>query len=298
MPGVPVDGDTAFPLLMREVVAPVGYGLAGLVAAGLIGAILSSVDSMLNSAATLITFDIYKRFIKPHATEKELIRVGRLCVAGFVIGSALLTIFIFDPNSTEPFFTYVARHQSRLIAGLVVAFGLGMLWQGATATGGFCAILTGVGVSYGLLPVYAQTLGKSEGVAAWLGTELNFFHAVFVAFICATIVHILVSKVTQKDPAKAELTWHGLGLISKDRLKAYARRLVVTIIVFAILGACMAKGFMKPSIAAWLGAGWTFGLLLFAIKQAPRSGEEKGLDDRLLASFLASCAVFVLFYFY
>ena len=63
--GCPGRRYTAFPLLMREVVAPVGFGLAGLVAAGLIGAILSSVDSMLNSAATLITFDIYKRFIKP-----------------------------------------------------------------------------------------------------------------------------------------------------------------------------------------------------------------------------------------
>ena len=55
MPGVQVDGDTAFPLLLREVVAPAGIaGLVGLVAAGLIGAILSSVDSMMSSAATLI----------------------------------------------------------------------------------------------------------------------------------------------------------------------------------------------------------------------------------------------------
>ena len=298
MPGVPVDGDTAFPLLMREVVAPVGFGLAGLVAAGLIGAILSSVDSMLNSAATLITFDIYKRFINPQANEKQLIRIGRFCIAGFVIGSALLAIFIFDPNSKEPFFTYVARHQSRLIAGLVVAFGLGMLWRGATAAGGFAAILTGVVVSYGLLPLYAKTLGQSETVAAWLGTELNFFHAVFVAAICATIVHILVSKRTQPDPAKAELTWHGLGLISKERLTAYARRLVMTVVVFAILGACMARGVLKPSVAAMLGAGWTLGISLFAIGKAPRPKGEKGLDDRLLASLLASCAVFVLFYFY
>ena len=191
------------------------------------------------------------------------------------IGSALLAIFIFDPNSKEPFFTYVARHQSRLIAGLVVAFGLGMLWRGATAAGGFAAILTGVVVSYGLLPLYAKTLGQSETVAAWLGTELNFFHAVFVAAICATIVHILVSKKTQPDPAKAELTWHGLGLISKERLTAYARRLVMTVVVFAILGACMARGVLKPSVAAMLGAGWTLGILLFAIGKAPDPKEKR-----------------------
>ena len=71
MPGVPVDGDTAFPLLMREVVAPVGFGWQAWWRPELIGAILSGVDSMLNSAATLITFDIYKRFINPQANEKR-----------------------------------------------------------------------------------------------------------------------------------------------------------------------------------------------------------------------------------
>jgi len=60
----------------------------------------------------------------------------------------------------------------------------------------------------------------------------------------------------------------------------------------------MAKGGLKPLVSAILGAGWTFGILLFAIGKAPRPKGEKGLDDRLLASLLASCAVFVLFYFY
>jgi SSS family solute:Na+ symporter len=298
MPGVPVDGDTAFPLLMREVVAPVGWGLAGLVAAGLIGAILSSVDSMLNSAATLITFDIYKRFVNPDATEKQLIRTGRICITFFVVGSALLTIFIFDPNSREPFFTYVARHQSRLIAGLVVAFGMGMLWKGATAAGGFASIITGVVVSYGLLPVYAATLGKSETFQPWLGEQLNFFHAVFVAAICATIVHFLVSKLTQPDESKGQLTWHGLGLISKKQLRIIGIRILLSIIVFAVLGALMARSTIQPSIAAFLGAGWTLGLIFYAVRQSPRKSEETGLDDRHLAGVLAACAVYVLFYFY
>jgi len=154
MPGVAVDADTAFPMLMRELIAPVGFGLMGLVAAGLIGAILSSVDSMMNSAATLLTFDIYKRYVKPDATEKQLIWFGRLCIAVFVVGSALLTVLIMDPNTKENFFTYVATHQSKLIAGLVVAFALGMWWKRATAAGGLAAIIMGIVFSYTLPPIY------------------------------------------------------------------------------------------------------------------------------------------------
>ena len=298
MPGVAVGGDTAFPLLMREVVAPVGWGLAGLVAAGLIGAILSSVDSMLNSAATLITFDIYKRFINPEASEKQLIRMGRICITLFVVGSALLAIFIFDPNTNEPFFTYVASHQSRLIAGLVVAFGLGMLWKRATATGAFAAIITSLVVSYGLPPVYAKFLGPSEAVSAWLGPQLNFLHAVFAAAVCAAIVHVVVSILTQADESKGQLTWHGLGLISKKQLGAIAMRIASSIIVFAVLGTLMARSTLQPGVAAFLGAGWTLGLITYSVRRSPRKSEETGLDDRYLAGVLAACAVFVLFYFY
>jgi len=283
---------------LREVVAPVGWGLAGLVAAGLIGAILSSIDSMLNSAATLITFDIYGRFINPQASEQQMIKVGRICITLFVIGSALLTIFIFDPNSREPFFTYVAKHQSRLIPGLVVAFGMGMLWKGATASGGFWAIITGMVVSYALLPIYAATLGKSETVAAWLGSELNFFHAVFIAALSACLVHVVVSISTQGDAEKSKLTWEGLGLISHERLMSYARRIGLTVFIFIILGACIVQAVITPPIAAIGGAGWTLGITTYATRQSPRNDGESGLDDRYLAGLLASCAVFVLFYFY
>jgi len=298
MPGVPVDGDTAFPMLMREVVAPVGWGLAGLVAAGLIGAILSSVDSMLNSAATLITFDVYKRFINPQATDKQLIRVGRQCILLFVIGSAFLTIFIFDPNSEKPFFTYVASHQSRLIAGLVVAFGVGMLWKGATATGGFAAIITGLIVSYGLPPLYAMTLGQNKTIASLFGQNLNFFHAVFVAAIVSTLTHIIVSKLTMTDERKSQLTWHGLGLISKEQLASYGKRLLLSVLVFAGLGSCMVNNFISPTVAGTFGSCWTLCIILFGIKQSQRKDNEKGIDDRYLAGILASCAVFILFYFY
>ena len=214
MPGVQVDGDTAFPLLLREVVAPAGIaGLVGLVAAGLIGAILSSVDSMMNSAATLITFDFYKRYVNPEATDKQLIRMGRVLIGVMVIGCALLTIVVFDPNTKQLFFTYVASHQSKLVGGVVVAFAVGMLWKGATAAGGFASIITGVVVSYAVVPVYEVTLGKTEFFSGMFGANLNFFHGVFVAAIFATLANVIVSKMTQADEQKSSLTLRRVGRV-------------------------------------------------------------------------------------
>ena len=301
MPGVTVDGDTAFPLLMREVVASAGAGLVGLVAAGLIGAILSSVDSMMNSAATLITFDLYKRYIKPEATDTELIRIGRWCIAGLVAGSAILTIFIMDPNTKDNFFTYVASHQSKLVGGLVVAFFMGMIWKGATAAGGLAAILSGVAFSYLLPPVYAATLGQNPAVNAHFGENLNFFHSVFLAAILAAITHVIVSKLTKTEKEKAELTWIGLGILTPERLRAFGLTLLVTLGIFAALGFSVAFGKLSPAPAAWMAAVWTFGCFAkSAMDTAKRENSEASIlsQDRLWAGLLAACAVFMLYYFF
>ena len=58
--------------LLTELISPIGFGLVGLIAAGMIGAILSSVDSMMNSAATIMTFDLYKKYLNPEADDQRL----------------------------------------------------------------------------------------------------------------------------------------------------------------------------------------------------------------------------------
>ena len=312
LPGVSIDGDTAFPLLLREVVAPAGVaGLVGLVAAGLIGAILSSVDSMMNSAATLITFDIYKRYINPEASEKQLIKIGRLLIGFMVTGCAFLTIAVFDPNTKQLFFTYVASHQSKLVGGVVVAFAVGMLWKGATAAGGFASIVTGVIVSYAVVPVYkgslpfgitlpdSITLGKIEFFSSKFGAELNFFHGVFVAAICAVIANVVVSKMTQVDSEKSKLTFVGLNIFTESSLRSLIVKILLSLVVYAILGLTMWKEILSPAIAAIIGSLWTWSMFVSASLKDNRQGEGSSLikDDRIWGGLLAACAVFMLFYF-
>ena len=197
--------DAVFMELLGDLVAPVGFGLVGLIAAGVIGAILSSIDSMLNSGATIMTMDVYKRYMNPDASEKKLISTGRLWVLIFLIAAALLTIFTMDPNSEDSFFLQIASHQSKLVAGVVVAFFLGMCWKRATGAGGLAAIFCGVAFSYGLPYLYPHI--ASEAVIKTFGEKLNFMHRVFVAAVIAFIVHIVVSLMTQPSKEKAKFTW-------------------------------------------------------------------------------------------
>jgi solute:Na+ symporter, SSS family len=299
--GLKLDGDTTFPMLMRQVVSPVGFGVAGIVATGLIGAILSSLDSMMNSAATLFTFDIYRRFINPEADEKKLIAVGRICIGIFVIFAAFSTIIIMDPNTKENFFTYVATHQARLVSGIVVAFVLGLLWKRGTAAGGFAAIISGVAFSYLLPKVYASTIASET---AFFGAKLHPFHAVFAAAVLAAVVHVIVSLMTQPDPEKSKLTWTELGGHDPVLVKRVTIGLGLAAGVFAILAVLMVKG-MSPTLCGVIGGLVSWGgfclLALSAIRRDAEGGEPPRkllLEDRFWAGLLAGCATFMMFHFY
>ncbi len=164
LPDRTVDPDTAFSELVKLIIAPVGAGLVGLIAAGLIGAILSSIDSMMNSAATILTVDIYKKYIRPDATDAEMIRMGRISIIVLVTMAALMAIFILDPNSKANFFLQIANYQNYLTPGLLVAFGLGMLWRKGTATAAFLTIISGVVFSWAVEAHFEHHHGMNPAV--------------------------------------------------------------------------------------------------------------------------------------
>ncbi len=154
-----IDPDAAFTELVK-IVIPAGIGIVGVIAAGLIGAILSSIDSMMNSAATIVTIDIYQRYINPKASERQLIFIGRVSIVVFVVMAALMAIFILDPNSGSNFFLEIVNYQNYLTPGILVTFLMGMFWRRGTAHAAFYTIIAGVVFSAIVVNVYDKGLGS------------------------------------------------------------------------------------------------------------------------------------------
>ena len=291
--------DTVFIKLLTELISPMGYGLVGLIAAGMIGAILSSLDSMMNSAATIMTFDLYKKYVNPKANDRKLISVGRIWIVIFILFAGVLTIFQMDPNSQDSFFLLVAKHQGNLIAGVVIAFVVGMFWKGATAAGGVSAIIAGVVFSYGIPPLYAMIADGNESLVNLFGNKLNFMHGAFVSAILSLLVHIMVSKRTKLDPEKGKLTWIGLGIFTSKQFAVFGKTLAITLLIYATLASLVVIGTLKPVIAAWIGAIWTFAC--FYLSARVKASEENipiYQEDRFWAGGLAGSAIFMLFYFF
>ena len=211
LPALP-QPDDAFPLLVQLIV-PAGYGLIGLVTAGLIGAILSSLDSLMNSGATLFTFDFYRRFMRRDAGERELLLIGRICIVLLVVVAGSLAALAYTENQSDNFFLRLANQTGHLQPGIVVAFLAGVLWRGATASGGFLAILVSPFFSVFIERAYPHWVSGSSGPAEWVqlsfGPQLNFLHRVALTGLFATVLIVVVSRLTQhtRDPKTDRYTW-------------------------------------------------------------------------------------------
>ncbi|GMQ80501.1 MAG: hypothetical protein BMS9Abin04_502 [Planctomycetia bacterium] len=307
IPDRKVDPDVVFPELVKLIV-PAGYGLVGLVMAGVLGAILSSIDSMMNSAATIVTIDIYQRYFRPDASERQLVLVGRLSILVLVVLATLLATFALDPNSEANFFLQIADYQGYLIPGLLVAFLLGMFWRRGTAAASLAAIVSGVFYSAIVVYLYNNHLGTHAAIQAWFGPQLNFFHRVVVVLILCTITYLLVSWLGTIEREKSRLTWMDLGGHDSRQLGRLAAALLVSLGVYGGLGWAMVGGWLRPTTCAWTAAGWTFAVFVAVIRtSAPRpagSAPQRRpvaaifTDDRCWAGLLSAAAIFMMYYFY
>lgn len=169
--------DTIFPKLVTRFISPIGFGLVGLIAAGVIGAILSSIDSMMNSAATIISVDIYKKYFRVNASDKELIVAGRVSIVVLMITAILMAVFIMDPNSNENFFLQIANYQNYLTPGLLVAFVFGIFWKRGTAPAAFYTILAGIVLSWVVVQVYDSDMPRPLYDIALDRASVSDFHA-------------------------------------------------------------------------------------------------------------------------
>lgn len=129
--------DEAFPVLMSNLLPS---GLRGLVAAGLLAALMSSLASVFNSCSTLFTVDIYKK-LKPETPEKKLVRTGQIATVVIVI-IGILWIPIMA-NISGVLYEYLQKVQSYIAPPITAVFLLGIFYKRINGLGAFVTLVVG-----------------------------------------------------------------------------------------------------------------------------------------------------------
>ncbi len=141
------DYDAAFPLLMSKLQVP--HGLRGFMLAAVLGAVISSLASMLNAASTIFSMDLYKEYLHRGATDKALVGVGRICVIVFTLAACVIAPFLAHP-ALGGVFNFIQEFQGFISPGILAVFLFGFVSKRAPAACGPTALLMSPAV-YALL---------------------------------------------------------------------------------------------------------------------------------------------------
>ena len=187
------NADQVFPTLVTDFL-PVG--LTGLVLAGLIAAIMSSVDSTLNSASTLVTLDFIKPR-RPDLTPQQTAKIGRICTFAFM---AVAAAWAPQIANFPGLWNYIQATFAYVTTPLVGVFLTGLFWKGAHARAGFWALVVGHATAAVLF-----VLGPVLGV---LGIHFTIMAGLLTAY--SALVLVVLSHAMPKaapNPDLDQFTW-------------------------------------------------------------------------------------------
>lgn len=187
-PGADWDGNRVLPMLVVRLLPP---GVLGVVMGAFFAGVMSNLDSYVNSASTMIVNDLYRPFLRPRATDRECLVLGRWLVVVLLLGGVAISYPIKAGFGSvfEAFQTFLSFFQGPLLALLL----MGMLTSRATPWGGIAGMLVGVGTS-ALLSSAGWWLGREHGI--------SFLWVAWWSFVAALLTVALVSLFTKPHTAE------------------------------------------------------------------------------------------------
>lgn len=213
-------------------------GIKGVVLAVLVGAIQSTISSVLNSTSTVFTMDIYKRNFKKHASEDHYVKIGRW--TSVIVLFISIGISFLIAKSSSSLFVYTHTLYAFFAPPFSAVFVLGILFRRMNGKGALTAVIAGFILSI-LLKIYVEL---SPAPLSWL-VPYNM-QAIVVWFFCV-IVCVIVSintKPPHPDQVSDKLTinWRKLNLFN-DLGDRWYKNVVLWWGLFVLIVVCLAVYF-------------------------------------------------------
>jgi SSS family solute:Na+ symporter len=214
-----MDSDQAFYIAAEFLCRP---GLFGLIIAALTAALMSTVDSLVTAVSAVAVNDVYKPYVRPDASEKQLLRVARLCALGvMVLGVALVPVFA----QFESIYAAHGAFTAAVTPPLVVTLMLSVFWRRYTKTAALCTLVGGMAaivVSF-IWPevispfAHGVPMKEAEGILGGL-KQYKFMRALY-GLVVSGGIGIFVTLVTRPEPTDrtSGLVW---GTVA-DALRRY-----------------------------------------------------------------------------
>ena len=226
--------DSAYPILVTRLL-PIGF--KGLVLAGMLAALMSSLASAFNSCSTLLTWDVYRKW-RPDATEARLVFVGRVTTVILVFFGLIWIPFM--KYVSPQLYIYLQSVQAYIAPPIAACFLLGVLYPRLNGPGALAALWTGLVLGTARLVLELARGSLASGtVWAWFAT-INFLHFAALLFLLCSLILIVVSIATPPPAAErvADLTLQTAAPIKDPADTPGERRIaiILSILLAATIG--------------------------------------------------------------
>ena len=232
--------DRAFPMLVTTLL-PVG--IKGLVAGGLMAALMSSLASVFNSCSTIFTIDIYKK-IKPEKSEKYLVNIGKIATLVIVV-LGIAWIPIMEKIGGGVMYQYLQNVQAYIGPPVTAVFLLGILWKRINAQASIVTLSAGLVLLVVRLSseIYFQS-EISNGLAVdsvfFEFATINFSHMAIFIFIFSALLCVTVSILTD-EPDYSRIKGLSFGTTTREMIskeKSYTNYDIIfsVLLVFLVIG--------------------------------------------------------------
>ncbi len=233
------NAQAAFPMLVQTVLPA---GVRGMVVAGLLAALMSSLAGVFNASATLFTMDFYSR-LRPKTSQAQLVWIGRIATTAMVlIGLAWIPVI----RGGRGLYDYLQSVQAYLAPPIFVVFFLGVFWKRLNGKGCLAALI--VGFLLGLFRLAVDTPVKlidgfqyQSGSFLWIVNNMFFqYYSIVILVVCVGVM-VVVSYLTG-EPDYKRISGLTFGTVTPEQ-RAESRsslNMMDVLASLAVLGAILA----------------------------------------------------------
>jgi SSS family solute:Na+ symporter len=188
-------GDEAYPALLSSNILPVG--IKGLVVAGLLSAIMSSLSGVFNTIATLYVNDFYA-LKHPEANERKLVLVGRL-VSTIVVVAAILCVPLVKAINSQ-MYLFLQSTQAFISPPIAAIFLFGLLFKQISSKAALVTLIGGEIIGFSrFISDLMVNLGYTSSPFLAAYSSINFLHFAIFLFLTCTTFLFLINFISYKN---------------------------------------------------------------------------------------------------
>lgn len=216
--------DAAFPMMVTQLIQP---GIRGFIYAAIAGAVTSTLASLLNSASTISTMDVYQRMFHRDASQGTLVWLGKGLTIAFVIAGCSIAPVLDNPK-LGGVFQYIQQFQGYIWPGVVAAFVMPFLLPRVPGFAGVAALIIGP-IAYAAFQFTTKT-----DTRAW-GHEIHFLLQVLLSFGIVAVVMAVMTWLSPLAKPKALPVRDGVSLQTEPVVKLAGSLVILGVIILFIL---------------------------------------------------------------